>query len=138
MSRGSCAYFGGGGGAKLECYGTEYKFRVRYAGQQTTCGYCDEKDHLERDCKIKENMIILTKNSKIERQLAKNPIECSFENEQPEPLPTLEEAKQSFEDVKRKDSTPEKREEEEKIEQKSTSNHTERQYKQRLWETLFI
>ena len=37
----SCFYFG------------KYKFRVRYAGQQTTCGYCAEKDHMERDCKKK-------------------------------------------------------------------------------------
>ena len=42
-------------------YFGKYKFRVRYAGQQTTCGYCAEKDHLERECKKKENMIILTK-----------------------------------------------------------------------------
>ena len=34
-------------------YFGKYKFRVRYAGQQTTCGYCVEKDHLERDCKKK-------------------------------------------------------------------------------------
>ena len=56
-------------------YFGKYKFRVRYAGQQTTCGYCAEKDYLERDCKKKENMIILTKNSKMERRLAKNPPE---------------------------------------------------------------
>ena len=83
-------------------YFGKYKFRVRYAGQQTTCGYCAEKDHLERDCKKKENMIILTKNSKMERRLAKNPSECNFENKQSEPLPTLEEAKQSFKDDKSK------------------------------------
>ena len=34
-------------------YFGKYKFRMRYAGQQTTCGYCAEKDHLERDCKKK-------------------------------------------------------------------------------------
>ena len=116
-------------------YFGKYKFRMRYAGQHTTCGYCAEKDHLERDCKKKENGIILTKNSKMERRLAKNPPGCSIENKQPEPLPTLKEAKQSFEDEKRKSSTPE---EKDKIEQKSTSNHTERQCKQRLWETPFI
>ena len=33
--------------------------------------------------------------------MAKNPSGCGIENEQPEPLPTLEEAKQSFEDEKR-------------------------------------
>ena len=32
-------------------YFGKYKFRVRYAGQQTTCGYCAEKNHMERDCK---------------------------------------------------------------------------------------
>ena len=41
--------------------------------------------------------------------MAENPPGCSIENEQP--LPTLEEAKQSFEDEKRKSSTPEEREE---------------------------
>ena len=92
-------------------YFGKYKFRVRYAGQQTTCGYCAEKDLLERDCKKKENMIILTKNSKMERRMAKNPPGCGIENEQPEPLPTLEEAKQSFENDKRRSSTPEEREE---------------------------
>ena len=117
----------------------KYTFRVRYVGQQTTCGYCAEKDHLERDCKKKENMIILTKSSKMERRLAKNPPECNFENKQSEPLPTPEEAKQSFEEDKSKSSTPEERKKkEDKIEQKSTSNHTERQCKQRLWETPFI
>ena len=35
-------------------YFGKYKFRVRYAGQQTTCGYCAEKDHLERECKKKK------------------------------------------------------------------------------------
>ena len=76
----------------------------------------------------------------MERRLAENPPGCSFENEQPEPLPTLEEAKQSFEDEKRKSLTPEEKEEkeEDKIKQKSTSNHTERQRKQRLWEKPFI
>ena len=98
-------------------YFGKYKFRVRYAGQQTTCGYCAEKEHLERGCKKKENMIILTKSSKMERRLAQNPPECNFENKQSEPLPTLEEAKQSIEDEKRKSSTPEEKEED-KIEQK--------------------
>ena len=56
----------------------------------------------------------------MERQLAKNPSECSFENEQPEPLLTLEKAKQSFEDEKIKSSTPEERKENKKI--KSNKN----------------
>ena len=79
-------------------YFGKYKFRVRYAGQQTTCGYCAEKDHLERGAKM-------------ERRMARNPPGYDIENEQPEPLPTLEEAKQPFEDEKRKSSTPEDREE---------------------------
>ena len=36
----------------------------------------------------------------MERQMAKNPLGCDIENEQPKPLPILEEAKQSFEDEK--------------------------------------
>ena len=95
----------------------KYKFRVRYAGQQTTCGYCAEKDHLERECKKKENMIILTKNSKMERRLAKNQPE-STEIEPSEQPTTVEEAKQSFEDNRRKDSTPEEREENKKVKPK--------------------
>ena len=35
----------------------KYKFRVRYTGQKTTCGYCAEQDHLERNCTKKQNMI---------------------------------------------------------------------------------
>ena len=60
---------------------------------------------MERDCKKKKNMIILTKNYKMERRLAKNPPRSISEIEPSEPQPTLEEAKQSFEDNKRKGST---------------------------------
>ena len=75
----------------------------------------------------------------MERRMAKNPPGCGIENEQPEPLPTLEEAKQSFEERKKKKLNPRrKRRKENEIEQKSTSNHTERQCKQRLRETPFI
>ena len=98
-------------------YFGKYKFRVRYAGQQTTCGYCAEKDHLERECKKKENMIILTKNSKMERRLAKNSPE-STEIEPSEQPTTLEEAKQSFEDDRRKDSTPKERDDNKKMKPK--------------------
>ena len=36
----------------------KYKFRVRYAGQPMTGGYCTEEDHhIERECKRKTNMI---------------------------------------------------------------------------------
>ena len=34
-------------------YFGKYKFRTRYQGQPTTCGYCAENDHLERDCQKK-------------------------------------------------------------------------------------
>ena len=63
-------------------------------------------------------MILLTKTSKIERRLAKNPPKCSFENKQPEPLPSLEEIKQFIENDKRNSSTPEEREENKKIKSK--------------------
>ena len=36
-------------------YFGKYKFRVQYAGQQTTCGYYAEKVHLERNFQIKGN-----------------------------------------------------------------------------------
>ena len=42
-------------------YFGQYKFRVRYQGQNTTCGYCAEKDHIERNCPKKANMKILAK-----------------------------------------------------------------------------
>ena len=62
-------------------------------------------------------MIILTKNSKLERRLAKNPSE-NTETEPSEQPTTLQEAKQSFKDDRRKDSTPEEREENKKIKPK--------------------
>ena len=34
-------------------YFGKYKLRTRYQGQPTTCGYCAENDHLERDCQKK-------------------------------------------------------------------------------------
>ena len=63
-------------------------------------------------------MIILTKNSKMERRLAKNPPGSTSEFEPSEPPTTLEEAKQSFEDNKRKDSTSEERVENKKMKPK--------------------
>ena len=77
----------------------KYKFRVRYTGQNTTCGYCAENDHLERNCAKKQNMITLVRNSKMERRLeiqTNNKAEVEL-NSTP---PTLEEATQSFEDKK--------------------------------------
>ena len=66
-------------------YFGQYKFRVRYQGQNTTCGYCAEEDHIERNCPKKANMKILAKASKLHRRQApKN------ENQQQEP-PTKEE-----------------------------------------------
>ena len=32
----------------------KYKFRVRYQGQKTTCGYYAEEDHTERECQKKQ------------------------------------------------------------------------------------
>ena len=46
----------------------------------------------------------------MERRMAKNPPGYGIENEQPEPLPTLEEAKQSFRRRKKKNFNPRKRE----------------------------
>ena len=63
-------------------------------------------------------MIILTKNSKMERRLAKNPLGSTSEIEPSEPPTTLEEAKQFFEDNKRKDSTPEEQKENKKMKPK--------------------
>ena len=105
-------------------YFGKYKFRIRYAGQQTTCGYCAEKDHMEHDCKTEENMIILTNNSKMERRLAKNPPGSTSEIEPSEPLPTLEEAKQSFEINKRKSSIPKEQEENKKVKSKENQPPT--------------
>ena len=45
-------------------YFGQYKFCVRYQGQKTTCGYCAENDHLERDCQKKANLRVLAKNYK--------------------------------------------------------------------------
>ena len=54
----------------------------------------------------------------MERRLAKNPPESTSEIEPSEPLTTLEETKQSFEDNKRKESTPEEREDNKKMKPK--------------------
>ena len=35
-------------------YFGQYKFRVCYQGQNTTCGYCAEEDHIERNCPKKQ------------------------------------------------------------------------------------
>ena len=50
----------------------KYKFRVRYQGQKTTCGYCAEEDHTKRECQKKskhegfsEDNPITKKNAKI-------------------------------------------------------------------------
>ena len=86
----------------------KYKFRVRYTGQKTTCGYCAENDHLERNCQKKQNMITLVRNSKMERRLAKqtnNEAEVEI-NSTP---PTHEEVTQSFEDNKHQTNEKEKK-----------------------------
>ena len=74
----------------------QYKFGVRYQGQNTTCGYCAEEDHIERNCPKKANMKILAKNSKLQRRQApqtedqqqesatKEDVAKSFERNQPQ------------------------------------------------------
>ena len=51
-------------------YFGQYKFGVRYQGQSTTCGYCAEGDHVERNCPKKANMKIMVKNSKLQKRQA--------------------------------------------------------------------
>ena len=46
-------------------YFGKYKFRTRYQGQHTTCGYYAETDHIERECPKKANMKILVKKVKM-------------------------------------------------------------------------
>ena len=72
-------------------YFGQCKFRVRYQGQNTTCGYCAEEDHIERNCPKKANMKILAKNSKLQRRQAPQ-----TEDLQQKP-PTKEEVAKSFE-----------------------------------------
>ena len=72
-------------------YFGQYRFRVRYQGQNTTCGYCAEKDHIEQNCHKKANMKILAKTSKLQRRQAPQ-----NENQQQEPL-TKEEVVKSLE-----------------------------------------
>ena len=72
------------------------KFRVRYTGQKTTCGYCAEQYNLERNCTKKQNMIIMVQISKLEKRMAKNPSE--IETKPFNLPPTQEEAKQPFEE----------------------------------------
>ena len=74
----------------------KYKFRTRYEGQHTTCGYCAESDHIERDCPMKTNMKILVKKVKILRRIATTPREFNSEIER-EPSPTYEEVLKFFE-----------------------------------------
>ena len=59
--------------------------------KNTTCGYCAEEDHIERNCPKKANMKVLAKNSKLQRRQA--PL---TEDQQQEP-PTKEEVAKSFE-----------------------------------------
>ena len=75
-------------------YFGQYKFRVRYQGQKTTCGYCAENDHIERDCQKNANLRVLAKNSRIQRRMSKTPTEADSLRE---PVPTQDEAANSFE-----------------------------------------
>ena len=73
------------------------KFRVRYQGQKTTCGYCAEDDHIERDCQKKANLRVLAKTSRLQKRMAKSPTEADNLTTQRGPVPTQEEAAKSFE-----------------------------------------
>ena len=53
----------------------KYKFRVRYQGQKTTCGYCAEEDHTERECQKKANMRVLAKTTRLQKRMPKSPTE---------------------------------------------------------------
>ena len=75
----------------------KYKFRVRYQGQKTTCGYCAEDDHIERDCQKKANLRVLAKTTRLQRRMAKSPTEADNITTQRELVPTQEEAAKSFE-----------------------------------------
>ena len=77
-------------------YFGKYKFRTRYQGQHTTCGYCAETDHIERECPKKANMKILVKKVKMQRRVATTSNESESEIER-EPSLTYEEAAKSFE-----------------------------------------
>ena len=100
-------------------YFGQYKFRVRYQGQKTTCGYCAENDQLERDCPTKANLRVLAKNSKLQRRMAKSPTKSDSLRE---PVPIQDEAAKSFErqttieektnNNNKKDNQPKKQEKE--------------------------
>ena len=53
-------------------YFGKYKFRTRYQGQHTTCGYCSETDHIERECPKKANTNILVKKSQNAKKTVNN------------------------------------------------------------------
>ena len=78
-------------------YFGKYKFRVRYQDQKTSCGYCAEDDHVERDCQKKANLRILAKTYRLQRRMAKLPTEDDNLPTRREPAPTQEEAAKSFE-----------------------------------------
>ena len=78
-------------------YFGKYKFRVRYQGQKTTCGYCAEDDHVERDCQKKANLRVLAKTTRLQRRMPKSPTEADNLPTQREPKPTQEEAAKAFE-----------------------------------------
>ena len=78
-------------------YFGKYKFRIRYQGQKSTCGYCAEDDHVERDCQKKANLRVLAKTSRLQRRMPKSPTEADNLPTQREPKPTQEEAAKVFE-----------------------------------------
>ena len=75
----------------------KYKFRVRYQGQKTTCGYCVEEDHTERECQKRANMRVLAKTTRLQKRIPKSPTKNENPLTLPEPLPTIEKAAKSFE-----------------------------------------
>ena len=77
-------------------YFGKYKSRTRYKGQHTTCGYCAESYHMEKDCPRKTNMKTLVKQVELQRRLATAPWKLSSEMEK-EPSSTYEKVVKSFE-----------------------------------------
>ena len=72
-------------------------FALDAKGQKTTCGYCAEDDHVERDCQKKAHLRVLAKSFRLQRRMVKSPNEGDIFPTQRELAPTQEEAAKSFE-----------------------------------------
>ena len=105
-------------------YFGKYKFRIRYQGQKTTCGYCAEDDHVERDCQKKANLKVLAKTSRLQRRMAKSLTEDDNLPTRREPTPTQEEAAQSFE---RQSKTEENGNQKQKSTEEKTKNNNKKE-----------